>query len=130
MQFYFLIKLSQSINVNHIFPWKQNMLEPIRMQIKSFDFEYQNLFDLNYKLINKGPRLELNSKGVLAMVITHNSCDNLTGYAIDNNIELNKKYFLKINFQRDRIIYNINNNINEIKLQTNNYLYNLNYFCI
>jgi len=99
----------------------------ISFQIKSFDFEYQNLFDLNYKTLNQGPRLEINSNGVLSIVVTTNE-KQLFGIIIENNIELNKKYSLKINFQTDKIIYNLNNNIGETSYYKNNYV--LNDLCI
>jgi ectoine hydroxylase-related dioxygenase (phytanoyl-CoA dioxygenase family) len=100
----------------------------IEFEIKSFDFKYQNLFDLNYKNINKGPRLEIDSNGKMSLVFIPNEQQDLFGYVIEQNIEINKKYFLKINFQYNKILYNINNNINQIITHEKNY--RLNDLCI
>jgi len=77
----------------------------IEFQIKSFDFEYQNLFDLNYKIMSKGPRLEINSNGILGIVFTPDGEENIVGHIIEHNIEINKKYFLKFNFQNNKFLF-------------------------
>ena len=100
----------------------------ISFQIKSFDFEYQNLFDLNYKTENLGPRLEIDSTGVLSLVLNKKNDNTTYGFVIENNIQLNTKYLLKISFQNNKITYSVNNNIGQMQHEYD--IYVLNHLCI
>ncbi len=92
-------------------------------EIKTFDFQYQNIFDLNYKNTNKGPRLEINSNGGLAIILTNPINNEMQGYLIENKIELNTIYFLKINFKQNQFLYNLNNKLGEFNINYNKNFY-------
>jgi len=50
-----------------------NLSIELYFKVDSFNFYYENLFDLNYDILDKGPRLELSNKGVLVIDICNNN---------------------------------------------------------
>ena len=101
----------------------------LQFMINNFDFDYINLFDLNYGGLNKGPRCELNKQGVIGLVIGED-INKFDSYVFDINIKKDVKYFLKINFTKDNITYNINNIIKTLPCTTKRELYSINNIAI
>jgi hypothetical protein len=93
--------------------------------INSYDFDYENLFDLNYGSLNVGPRLEINNKGILSLVLG-NSFQDYEGYVFNDSSSINvsSRNSLKIVINKNVITYNFNNNIGTF--ETKKDIFNLN----
>jgi hypothetical protein len=87
------------------------------------NIDYANIFDMNFNRVNCGPRLELNNNN-LSLIIGNEQI--LHGYDLDNNIELNKLYNLKLILESNKLTISLNNNITVHNLYiTPNYFDNI-----
>jgi ectoine hydroxylase-related dioxygenase (phytanoyl-CoA dioxygenase family) len=92
--------------------------------MNSFNFDYENIFDLNYGSINVGPRLEIDKNGFVSLIIGV-SDNNFDGYRLNNiAIKPNEKVSLKIAISNNNISYNFNNYIGSYI--TNKKVFNVN----
>jgi len=92
----------------------------IQFILNSYDFQYQNLFDLNYGGFNIGPRIEINNTGIISLILG-DSFQNFKGYIFNKKIELNTHYNLKLSFYNNQIHYNINNTISFFNISKTNF---------
>ena len=88
--------------------------------INSYNFDYENLFDLNYGSFNCGPRLEITNEGILSLIVGNDSQD-FEGYILNNGfcISISKRNSLKIVLNKNVISYNFNNVIGIFKTKKN-----------
>jgi hypothetical protein len=74
--------------------------------IKPDNEPYANIFDMNFNNINYGPRLEYNNK-TLSLIIGNENV--FKGIIIDDNIEVEELYILKIKFEAKTMSIYFNN---------------------
>jgi hypothetical protein len=90
--------------------------------INSYNFDYENFFDLNYGSLNGGPRLEINNKGILSLIVGNNF-EDYEGAILNNsyNISLHKINSVKIVLNKNVVTYNVNNNIGAFNIKNNSF---------
>lgn len=101
--------------------------EDVKEVLISFDFTYYgyHLYDNIFQTdtLSNGLRVEFSSNKHLGFV-TRNQSNNLVGFTISNNIELNKVNHLKIKYMKDKIIIKLNDKIIHNNLSNMNSSFN------